>query len=181
MSKCLSIEAHISMPLKMIIIQHSCLLLKKVTIVNGTVYNINSRVLLFISNWDNHVCRKKNYRILWFACLGYTKVVEILIAKGARINILNKMHFSALDYAYNATEGKEIFITTDYFYTARDRKMWQSEELCYFSGFVSFRNKISTITWLIKLYKIYCYCFFFEGREGVIRLLTQRGAERGGR
>lgn len=39
-------------------------------------------------------------------CLGCKKAVELLIANGARINSINNDGYAALDYAYNATEGK---------------------------------------------------------------------------
>lgn len=44
-----------------------------------------------------------------FLCSGYAKVVEILINNDAKKNTLNRNGFSALDYAYNATEGKLFF------------------------------------------------------------------------
>lgn len=40
--------------------------------------------------------------------LGSEKIVEMLIAKKAKINTINRNAHSALDYAYNATGGKSI-------------------------------------------------------------------------
>lgn len=44
--------------------------------------------------------KKKN------SCPGHDKAVRTLINNGAKINTLNKYGYSALDFAFNATNGK---------------------------------------------------------------------------
>lgn len=93
----------------------------------------------------------------------------MLIDKGAKINALNEDGFSALDYAFNATAGN-IKNSCNFNFNREQKKKRFDKAM---------EKKLMFI--VSSLIQIYIVCCFFQGHEGVIRLLIQHGAEHGGR